>query len=245
MSTLYDEMKKFTEISSYREIYKKFIYIDCRELLDIMLPGEIADNITGIFAYCYIDQTEGLSFRPFLLAIMREDSIQVFDFPHQEDTIFVLRLRDGEAKMSELHDSGRHMYLYAVNPEKYSFINLEILNVDTEDFSGLKEHVDESYYVSDMVEEFRLDDKWKFLDGYRNFSYPDDVQALLYSKENGIEQVWVRLTFMTNNDEIFGELLNEPYQDYGCHESTLIELVETDACDDKVLVFTGRMARKE
>lgn len=110
-----------------------------------MLPGEIADNITGVFAYCYIDQTEGLSFRPFLLAVMREDSIQV----------------------------------------------------------------------------------------------------LLYSKENGIEQVWVRLTFMTKNDVIFGELLNEPYQDYGCHEGTLIELVETDVGDDKVLVFTGRMVRKE
>lgn len=96
-----------------------------------------------------------------------------------------------------------------------------------------------------MVEEFRLDDKWKFLDVYRNFTYPDDVQALLFSEKNGIEQVWVRLTFMTQNDEIFGELLNEPYQDFGCHEGTLIELVETNAGDDKVLIFTGRMARKE
>ena len=61
----------------------------------------------------------------------------------------------------------------------------------------------------------------------------------------GIEQVWVRLTFMTMNDEIFGELLNEPYQDYGCHEGTLIELTEAKAGDGKVLVFTGRMAEKK
>jgi hypothetical protein len=30
----------------------------------------------------------------------------------------------------------------------------------------------------------------------------------------------------------------------GCHEETLIELKEVDSNDDKVLVFTGRMARK-
>ena len=30
----------------------------------------------------------------------------------------------------------------------------------------------------------------------------------------------------------------------GCHEGTLIELKEVDSNDDKVLVFTGRMARK-
>lgn len=243
--TLYDEMISFSKISNFRQIYKKFIYIDCRELLDTMLPGEIEGNITGIFAYCYVDRTEGISFRPLLLAAMREDSIQVFTFPHQEDTIFVLRLRDGEVKMSEFHNDDKHMYLYAVDPSKYSFIDLDILNVNTDEFSDFKEMIDSNYDVDDMVEEFRVDDKWTFLDKYRNFTYPDDVQALLFSEKNGIEQVWVRLTFATQNDEVFGELLNEPYQDYGCHEGTLIELVETNAGDEKVLVFTGRMARKE
>jgi len=45
------------------------------------------------------------------------------------------------------------------------------LNVDVEDFRGLKENIDENYYVSDMVEEFRTDNKWKLLDSYRNFLY--------------------------------------------------------------------------
>ena len=241
--TLFDELKSFSQIG-FRDIYQKFIYIHCRELLDIIFPDELDDSITGIIAYCYIDRKEGISFRPFMVSVMKEDSLQVFNMPHQEDTIYVLRLRDGETKMSELHDGDKHMYLYAVDPVKYSFFDLSIVNFDTESFIEIKEQIDDNYSAGDMVEEFRSE-KYAFLDKYRNEFYPDDVQALLYSEKNGIEQVWVRLTFMTMNDEIFGELLNEPYQDYGCHEGTLIELTEAKAGDDKVLVFTGRMAEKK
>lgn len=244
--TLYDEMTIFTDMSNFRQIYKKFIYIDCRELLDEMLPGELDDNITGIFAYCYMDRTEGISFRPLLLAAMKSDFIQVFTFPHQEDTIFVLRLRDGQTKMSELHNGDKHMYLYSVDPTKYSFIDLEVLNVNTDDFAEFKKMIDDSYDAGDMVEEFRTDGKWKFLDKYRNFSYPDDVQALLFNEDKNIEQVWVRLTFMTERGEIFGELLNEPYNEFGCHEGTLIELMEAEAGEGgKVLIFTGRTASRK
>ena len=80
---------------------------------------------------------------------------------------------------------------------------------------------------------------------YENDQFPDDVTALLYSKDNGIGQVWVRLTFVTENGEIFGELLNEPYRDFGCHEGTLIELEEVKSEDDTYLVYTGRMATKQ
>lgn len=238
--TLFDELKSFSQ-AGFREIYRKFIYIHCRELLDIIFPEELDQSITGVIAYCYIDRAEGISFRPFLVSAMKEDSLQVFNMPHQEDTIYVLRLRDGESKMSELHSDDRHMYLYAVDPVKYSFLDLAIVNFDTESFIDMKEQIDDSYSAGDMVEDLRSE-TYAFLDQYRNEFFPDDVQALLYSEKNGIEQVWVRLTFMTMNDEIFGELLNEPYRDYGCHKGTLIELTEAKAGEDKVLVFTGRMA---
>jgi len=67
--TLYDELKLFHG-TNFRDLYQKFIYIDCKELLDEIFPGEIDEEITGLFAYCYIDVTEGLSFRPFMLAKM-------------------------------------------------------------------------------------------------------------------------------------------------------------------------------
>lgn len=240
--TLLDELKSFSKIG-FREIYHKFIYIHCRELLDVIFPGELDESITGVIAYCYIDRTEGLSFRPFMISAVKENCLQVFTMPHEEDTVYVLRLRDGNTKMSELHNGDRHMYLYAVDPARYSFFDLSVVNFDTERFLEIKEHVDEAYSAGDMVENFRSE-RYAFLDKYRNTFYPDDVQALLYDDNSGGELVWVRLTFMTENDEIFGELLNEPFHDHGCHEGMLIELEEVEAGDDKVLLFTGRTARK-
>ncbi len=157
----------------------------------------------------------------------------------------VLRLRNDVVKMSELHEGDIHMYLYGVEPDKYQFFDLSVVNFDTDSFREIKDYIDTNYSAGDMVEEFRSDEKWSFLDKYRNTMFPDDVQALLFSEDNGIEQVWVRLAFMTQNDEIFGELLNEPYKDYGCHEGTLIEITEFHSEEDRVLLFTGRMAKKQ
>ncbi len=240
--TLYDELKSFSLVG-FREIYKKFIYIHCRELLDVMMSGELDESITGVIAYCYIDRTEGLSFRPIMVAAMKADTLQVFDYPHQENTIYVLRLREDVVKMSELHDGDNHMYLYGVNPDKDEFFDLSIVDFDTESFAEIKDYTDEIYDAGEYVEELRSD-KYTFLDEHRNNMFPDDVKALLIGKENGIEQVWVRLTFVTQDKEIFGELLNEPYRDYGCHEGDLIEIQEVNVEDGKVLVFTGRIAER-
>ena len=239
LTNLFDELKLFSDVS-FREIYKRFIYIHCREILDEMLPGEIDDDITGIFAYCYIDKTEGLSFRPVLLAAMKEMSIQVFTFPHQEDTIFILRLRHDKGLKSEVHENERHMYLHAIDPGKYSFIDLSVLNVPVEDYAEFKDMIDSSYDAGPDVEELRSD-KYEYLDQFRHELYPDDVRALLFKKENGIEEVWVRLMF-ANGKELFGTLLNEPYRDYGCHEGTIIGLVIAQAGEKQVLIFNGRTA---
>lgn len=240
MRTLLDELTKFSE-AGFRDIYQKFIYIHCRELMNVMFPGEIDDSITGLVAYCYIDETEGLSFRPIMIGCVRPDALQVFDLPHIEDTIYVLRLRDGQVKMSELHQDGRHMYLYAVDPDKYEFIDLEVVHFDTESLQELKEDIDESYSAGEEVDVLRSE-KYAYLDKYRHPSFPDDVEALLCSKENGRERVWVRTRFITPDDSVFGILLNEPYKDQGCHEGDLIELVEYDNGEDNFLVFTGRTA---
>ncbi len=234
--TLFDELRPFTE-TGFREIYKRFIYINCRTLLDEMLPGELDDHITGIIAYCYIDKTEGISFRPVLLAAMSKMSMQVFTFPHQEDTIFVLRLRRGDVQKGELHEYGRHMYIYGVDPDKLAFFDLSVLNVPFEKFSDFQDMIDTSYDPGPDVEELRSE-KYAYLDQFRHEFYPDDVRALLFTKENGLEEVWVRLMFRHEN-ELFGRLLNEPYKNYGCHEGTIIGLVLVKSGDDRVLIFNG------
>lgn len=238
---IFDKMKLFHE-ANFREIYQKFIYIDCRDLLDEMLPGEIDDDITGVVAYGYIDATEGMSFRPFMLVKLTETAMQVFTFPHQEDTIFVLRLRSDVVRMSELHNGNKHLYLYGVNPYKYHFINLSAFNFPVEDFSELKESIDANYGVDEDKERLRTEE-FAFLDQFRNDMYPDDVSVLLYEEGNEIEQVWVRTAFAAEK-EIFGELLNEPYQDFNCHEGDLIGFVMAKSGEDKVLVYTGHVAER-
>lgn len=223
-------------------IYIRNLYIDCKELLDEIFPGEVDEEITGLFAYCYIDATEGLSFRSFMLAKMNATSMQVFTLPHQENTIYILRLREGEVKMSEAHEGDKHLYLYAINSHKNHYIDLSVLNLPVEDFVKIKESVDESYKVKDDRELLRSEN-FSFLDLFRNELYPDDVRVLLYREGIGIEQVWVRAMFIAEK-EIFGELLNEPYQDYDCHEGDLIGFVVAKAGDDKVLVYTGHIAEK-
>lgn len=241
-NTLFDELKSFSE-TAFREIYQKFIYIHCRELLDVILPGELEGSITGLVAYCYIDRTEGLSLRPVMIASVKEYSLQVFTFPHLEDTLYVLRLRDGEPEMSELHEGCNHMYLYTVDLDKYRFFDISVVGFDTESLQMIKDDIDSTYSAGEMVEDLR---SWRyaFLDMYRNPYFPDDVQALIVGEDKFIEQVWVRLKFVTEDGEIFGELLNEPYRDQGCHEGDLIELKEVRTHYGTFLVFTGRTAEK-
>ena len=224
-NTLFDELRSFSE-TGFREIYQKFIYIHCRELLDMILPRELDGSITGLVAYCYIDRTAGLSFRPVMIASVKERNLQVFTFPHMDDTLYILRLGDG-----------------AVDPDKYRFFDMSVVGFDTEPFREMKEDIDSTYSAGEMVEYLRSG-KAAFLDKYRNPYFPDDVQALLVNDENMAEQVWVRLTFITENGEIFGELLNEPYRDQGCHEGDMIELEEMGAQDKTALVFTGRIAER-
>ncbi len=236
---LFDELKVFSDVG-FREIYKRFLYIDCRELLDEMLPGEVDDPVTGVFAYCYIDREEGISFRPVLLAAMSKTSVRVSQFPHQEDTIFILRLRRGDIAMGELHEEGVHLYLYAIDPDQYAFMDLSVLNIPVEDYAEFKEMIDDIYDPGPEVEELRSE-KYEYLDQFRHEYYPDDVRAVLFEEENGAEEVWVRLMFPHEN-ALFGQLLNEPDQDYGCHEGTIIGLDLVKAGENDILVFNGMAA---
>ena len=142
--TLFDELISFSE-TGFRDIYQRFIYIHCRELLDVIIPGELDESITGLVAYCYIDRTEGLSFRPIMISSVIEHNLRVFTFPHLENTVYVLRLRDGEHQMSELHIGDNHMYLYAIDPDKYRFFDMSVVGFDIESFREIKEDIDSTY----------------------------------------------------------------------------------------------------
>ncbi len=88
-----------------------------------------------------------------------------------------------------------------------------IQNVFCLDISDFDEHaqeyirvINECYKCSEHTEEIR---KLTFLDPLRSLDYPADIQVLLRQKGIQIEQVWVKC-FAYTEDELFGNLLNEP-----------------------------------
>lgn len=225
---------------NFREIYKKVLYVGCRDILEKMFLEELEDKITGVVAYCYIDNTEGLSLRPLMLASLLDDGIQVFTFPRQEDTIYILRLRTGTMNMSETHFENRHMYIYGLDQESHLFFDVRTVNFPVEENRDFINNINHIYDADPKLEELRTE-KYAFLDQFRHISFPDDVEALLYKEGNEIEQVWVRLMFTVGN-EFFGKLLNEPNQEFGVHEGTIIGLSLAKGKKDIFLVFNGRTA---
>lgn len=238
--TIFEEFRKLSDVG-FRDIYKKWLYIHCPDILKEMYQDVLDEGISGVVAYCYIDRTEGMSFRPVMLAAIRENSMQVFSLPDIEDTIYIFRFREGKGKMSEMHDSGRHLYLYALNPEEHEFLDLSVLNFETESFAPIKDNIDSRYDAGESVEILRQEG-YSCLDRYRHAWFPDDVQANIICNDNGVERVWVRLKFAVEDGGVFGELLNEPFRDCGCHKGNMIELEEIEYDGVKFLVFTGRTA---
>ena len=98
MATLFDSLQPFSEVN-FRDIYQKFIYIDCKELLNEMLPGELDDSITGMLVYCYIDRTEGIGFRPFMIAALGKESLRTYEFPHLEDSLYLAHTYSQELQL--------------------------------------------------------------------------------------------------------------------------------------------------
>lgn len=236
---IYDELKRIINVN-FREVYEKFIYLDCKNLIEKMFPGEVEESITGLVAYCYIDREEGLSFRPIYTAALKEDSMQIFALPHMEDTLYILRLREEEGLMSEFHNKNHHMYLYTIKTDKARFFDVSIAGIDTNELQAIAEEINESYSCSEELKVLRSAE-YTLLDPFRHPAFPDDVNVIV-ANDSKLERVWVRLIFGTEDDTVFGSLLNEPYNEMGCHKGDIIELALTTISDEKVLFFTGRTA---
>ncbi len=94
-----------------------------------------------------------------------------------------------------------------------------------------------SHYESDENE--GLHDR-KDLDHLRDKHNPDDVMVILRRKgEEKGEGVWVRLEGVTEMF-IIGELLNDPYDDYGYHKGDMVCIREVEADGETALFLDER-----
>lgn len=230
--------KTFRE-SCYRDIVDKMIIIISKDIITKAFgTGNNTEELNGLIGYCYIDYTEGISFQPCAAISCGEDWLQLMDLPNY-DIMYVFRFRDDVISSTYKLGDGV-MELHNI-PEDTLLMNPEDLDMDMSMFNQFIENF-EHYKPSEEVAYIR---ELRYLDKFRHKLYPDDVQVLLHRNGKDIEQVWVRTMFSEENT-MFGELLNEPYGDLDFHKGEIIEFQMVQSDEDQenvVLVTTGRKAK--
>lgn len=186
--TLESQKMPFKE-ASFRKFYHQFIYLECRALMEQIMPELINVNDTGLIMYGYIDEEAGLSFQPIAIA---------------SETKYGLNTRriDNEA-----------MYVIrSDNFEDSQYCQLDYFDLDRSSFSDFAKNIKEIYETKNK--EKAKTRQVAFLDSFRNNHYPDDFPVVLIKEGLNPEQVWVRIS-MFDDGEMTGTILNQPYADFG------------------------------
>ena len=195
--------------TGFREFYHRFVYIECRDVLERLMGDFLNDDDTGAIAYGYIDEQAGLSFQIVKVAAIKDNHICFRDSIEKA----MLIMRYGSL-------------------EKARFIDLAQTDVDTKQFADFEQMIRENY-DTDNPEKEQLREL-AFLDSCRHPDYPDDLAVLLLHEDHQPEQVWVRGDHLTEN-EIRGTLLNEPNADFGVHHGDSIQIIPYKQDDGSIV----------
>ena len=192
-------------VSLYREdwhnICNTLVYLRCKEKMDLLKKAgfEVDPRNDGVLALCFIDHEQGLSFYVIAAAHIRADNI----FVSKENPASQVLLR-------------------ASSMQNAPCLKSDYINADLSRYES---------YVTQIVRqyEYGLDDAIKMrgiteLDDFRKPFFPDDVEVLLLSKELEQERVFVRLC-KYGQGCLYGELLDEPDQDFGIHKGQIIDFM--------------------
>lgn len=192
------------EKESWRDICNSVVYVRCPQLLDTVKKTgfDVDPRNDGVLALCFVDHSQGLSFYVIAAAHIRADNI------------FVSK----ENKSSQV-------LLRASSMPQALCLKSDYINADVSRFDS---------YVTQIVREYEyaLDDAIKMrgiteLDDFRKPFYPDEVEVLLLAKGLEQERVFVRVC-KYGEGCLYGELLDEPKQDFGIHKADVIDFLVLD-----------------
>lgn len=141
--------------TDFRLMNEKEIYLHCPAYLAAHgkeLPSNSGD--TGILAYGYIDEDDGLCFRFLCSAVLEEDELQ-----------------KGKSKKSD------RIVLHYKDVETASFVDLGYVDIDASEFDNILKRVS----VDDETKNQDKEDMrgFAFLDAFRSEECPDDVRSVL------------------------------------------------------------------
>ena len=200
--------------AGFREFYHRFLYIECRDVLERIMKDHLNEDDTGAIVYGYIDEQAGLSFQIAKLASLKDNELHVRE--SLPETIMIMRFG---------------------SLENARYLDLSLIDIDLDQFAEFEKMIRENYDTdNEAKEQIR---SMSFLDACRHPEYPDDIAVLLLRGDNQPEQVWVRGDYLTEH-EIRGELLNEPNDDFGVHCGDSIQIVPYEKDDGSIICVSPR-----
>lgn len=204
--------------TGFRALYHNFVVVRVNENIEQLmkdLPGH--EKANGIMTYGYYDRQAGLTLEVLGAAILDDKGFKCAP----PDMNSSLKLRAEALEDAEF---------YVVNDKDKVF------------YEKYKEKVDmlELYKASEDIEKTR---GFKFLDPSRDDFFIDDVRVKLIKIGLQTEECWVRITGLAERS-ILGELLNEPYQDFGWHKGDEIAFFAHENEDEGIVLLSDMIPDK-
>ena len=204
--------------TGFRAIYNNFVVVRLNEQFEKLIKDmAFHEGANGLMTYGYYDREAGLTLEVLGAAIIDNEGFMC----SAPDMTMSLKIR-----VENLGDTE----FYVVNDKEGNFAKkykekLEIL---------------ELYKSSEDIEKTR---GFMFLDPSRDDFFIDDVRVKLIKIGLQTEECWVRITGLAEHS-ILGELLNEPYQDFGWHKGDEIAFFAHENEDEGIVLLSDMIPDK-
>ena len=189
---------------SFRQLYQQLIYIEDEKLLNIMKMGYQIPSLfdeSGILAYGYVDEEQGICFNIFSLVKMKDGELVEFN-----DEPMKKKLKH-RLKYDDLKNS--------------SVMSIDLDPDIAMGYVDRAKEINKELNVSPSRLELRANSQ---IDPFRHNIHPDDFECFLYDpKTNASISFWLRGEKLTK-DSIIGNILTPLPREYGFAIGDMIEI---------------------
>ena len=198
--------------TGFRALYRRLSAFPVTDAIRDSIEGfPDADRADCVLTYGYVDQEAGFTLEVLAAGTGIENRMRFFD--------------GSDACASKIRIS---------TVEETEFVPVEdpegaLLKRYAEKIGMLRAHD-----ASEAVEKTRA---FSFLDGCRHACFVDDVLVTLEKAGLHPERSWIRITGLGEHC-ITGTLMNEPFQNFGCHEGQTIAFHVREADGGKIVCYS-------
>ncbi len=183
----------------FRPLYHSFCVFNMIDFLkDEVFSNSKSREANCLLTYGYIDYETGFRLEVLAMGYNDDEGCEFFDID-SESRAFIKIETVLEEEFFILEDEDNALKI------KYAE-RIEMLNL---------------FNVSQEIEEIR---GFAFIDEQRHPMYPDDIMVYFFKDGADIEKCWVRAKGL-GDGFLTGILLNEPYQNFGCHKGDEVVFV--------------------